>query len=193
MARQSPIGPFVNSSEIEAVVLRLFEAARKNPGAAYEPERFMAYLTSPPPPGRRVADTFAGRRRFITFMDAVQLEFGVCFTNEDWERGLGVAEFTSLVEAKRANPKAAQRLAARRLQEARTSRAGEPIKFAIVAGALLAVPAVVGGLVVGSLMMLLWIAIAVAVFVVNDKQYQYAQKLVARTAAAAPVVGVPAP
>jgi hypothetical protein len=174
-------------------VLRLFEEARQSPGAAYEPERFMAYLTSPPASsGRRVADTFAGRRRLVRFMDSVQLEFGICFTNEEWERGLALAEFTTLVEAKRANPKQAERLAAKRLQEARTSRTDEPIKFAILAGVLLAVPAAFGGPIVRALLILLWVAIILTVVIVNVRQCQYARKLVERTAAApSPLAGPP--
>jgi len=177
----------VTSPEIQDAVLRLFDAARQSPEATFERERFLAYLTSPPAStGRRVADTFAGRRRLVRFMDSVQLEFGICFTNEEWERGLGVAEFTSLVDAKRANPKQAERLAAKRLQDAQRSRTDEPIKFAILAGVLLAVPAAVGGVVVRSLMVLLWIAITVGVVLITGRQYQYARKLVARTAAARP-------
>ena len=97
-----------------------------------------------------------------------------------------VAEFTSLVEAKCANPRQAAKLAAKRLQEARRSRTDEPIKFAILAGVLLAVPTAVGGLVVRSLMVLIWIAITVGVVLITARQYQYAQRLVARTAAARP-------
>jgi hypothetical protein len=122
---------------------------------------------------------------------AVQLEFGICFTNEEWERGLALAEFTTLVEAKRANPKQAERLAAKRLQEARTSRADEPIKLAILAGVLLAVPAAFGGLVVRVVLTLLWIAIILTVVIVNVRQYQYARKLVGRTAAARPPLAGP--
>lgn len=96
-----------------------------------------------------------------------------------------LAEFTSLVEAKRANPKQAVRLAAKRLQEARTARTDDPIKFAILAGVLLAVPAAFGGLVVRLLLLLLWIAIAIGVVLITGRQYQYARKLVERTAAAA--------
>ena len=59
----------------EDIVRTAFAAARETPDAPFEEDRFLAFLTSPPAPsGRRVRDTFAGRRRFARFVEAVQLE-----------------------------------------------------------------------------------------------------------------------
>jgi hypothetical protein len=53
-------------------VIRLFESVRQGPGAAYESDRLLAYLTEPPAAtGRRVRDTFAGRRRLVAFLEAL--------------------------------------------------------------------------------------------------------------------------
>jgi hypothetical protein len=66
-------------------VLRLYEQARADSTQPFDPERFLAFLTHPPASkGRRVADTFAGRRRLVRFFESVQFEFGICFTSGDW-------------------------------------------------------------------------------------------------------------
>jgi hypothetical protein len=63
----------MNDRDAEArdAIARIFERTRATPGAPSEPERLLAFLTSPPIPGKRVADTFAGRRRWVRFMNAV--------------------------------------------------------------------------------------------------------------------------
>src|SRR6187431_453668 len=115
---------------VSEAVRRLFEDARKRKGAPVEEDRFLAYLTEPPAPtGRRVADTFAGRFRFVRFMESVQLEFGICFTNQEWEMGVSLEKFAQLVAAKAAEPAAARRLADKRLREAQVRRASDPLKF----------------------------------------------------------------
>lgn len=127
------------TSDLRERVLALFEAARQAKGAGYEPERFLAFLTEPPArTGRRVADTFRGRRYFVRFMESAQLEFGVCFTNEEWERGFSLDEFVERIANKLAKPEQAHRLACARLEEAR--RPDEMIKVVLVATLLLMVP-----------------------------------------------------
>jgi hypothetical protein len=81
-------------------LLSIFEQVRQSPRAPYEPERLLAFLTDPPAQeGRRVADTFAGRRRFVRFMNTIQLEFEICFTLDEWDRGFSLEELTRLVNA----------------------------------------------------------------------------------------------
>src|SRR5262245_49397578 len=98
----------------------------------------MAFLTSPAPSaGRRVADTFAGRRRLVGFLETVQLECGVCFSNDDWDRGIGLDEFVQLVDRKAAKPGYALRLARDRLRSARARLVDSPIKFGLLSLPLL--------------------------------------------------------
>jgi hypothetical protein len=52
-------------------------------------------------------------------MESVELHFGICFTNEDWERGFSLDQFVEQIEAKVAKPEHSHRLACRRLKEAR--------------------------------------------------------------------------
>ena len=164
------------------VVVDLFEAARETPGEPYEPERFLAYLTSPPPKGRRVADTFRGRRRLVRFMESVQMELGVCFTNADWEHGFALEEFVQLLVEKANNPAQAHRLAQRRLREARMQLAGEPLKWAILGAPLIVVAFVVGSAVQRMLLALLWTAIVGGVAALVVREYRYASRLATQTA-----------
>jgi len=108
------------AGEARDVVLGIFEQVRQRPKEPYEPERLLAYLTEPAPAkGRRVADTFAGRRRFVRFMNAVQLELGICFTLEEWESGFGLDDMVTTAVAKIGNPARGLRLARQRLEAAR--------------------------------------------------------------------------
>ena len=167
-------------------VIRIFESMRQAPGAAYQSERLLAYLTQPPAAtGRRVRDTFAGRRRFVRFMEALQLEFGICFTNEEWERGLGLSELTGLIEAKRGNAQSQAGLASRRVHEARRALVDESIKIGLVAAALLgALAAVIKSVVAYALFGSLWVCVIATVVVMNVRGYGYAKRLVARMGSA---------
>lgn len=177
------------AANVGETVIRLFDAARAGSGEHYEADRFLAYLTQPPAPaGRRVVDTFEGRRRFVRFMDAVQLELGACFTNEEWERGFTLDEFIRLLEAKIAKPEAARRLAQQRLERARIALTDEPIKFGLLASPLLAAAIAFHSIVVRIILAALWVAIVGTILIVNAGGYQYAKKLVRRigSRAAAP-------
>ena len=119
------------AGELRNVILGIFEQARQSPNAPYEPERLLAFLTEPPAQkGRRVADTFAGRRRLVRFMNAVQLELRICFTLDEWERGFGLDEVMKLAAAKIAKPDQGLRLATQRLDAARARRAASPLASA---------------------------------------------------------------
>src|SRR5262245_30983505 len=169
-------------AQVKDNVLRLFEDARKRKGAPAESARFLAFLTDPPAPsGRRVRDTFAGRFRYVGFMQSVQLEFGICFTNAEWDKGLSIDDFAQLVLTKVMKPEQAKRLAEQRLGAARMRRRSDPLKFGLLASPLLI------GLMMSSnwrfvaLFSVPWALVVggVAAFVVKD--VRYAEKLVGRT------------
>lgn len=138
------------------------------------------YLTSPAAAsGSRVADTFRGRRRFVRFMEAVQLEFGICFTTEEWERGFRLDDLVRLVGEKMRHPRAAQRLARKRLEEARATLRGDPLKFGIFTAPLL-LAAFASHPVVKVLPVVLWFVIVAVVVSVTRREYRYARELVRR-------------
>jgi hypothetical protein len=170
-----------SATELRGVILEIFEQARQSPKAPYEPERFLAFLTDPPPKrGRQVADTFAGKRRFVRFMNRVQLELGICFTLEEWERGFGLDELVDLAVAKIAKPSQGLRLAKQRLESARARRASDPVKFG-----LLTAPFLVGAVFAATWPVrlasaLLWTAITGGVATIAIMEVRYTRRLVAR-------------
>ena len=171
----------MHASEIRSVILGVFEQSRQSPNMPYEPERFLAFLTEPPSPkGRRVADSFAGRRRSVRFMNAVQLKLGICFTLEELDRGFGLDDMVKLAAGKITEPDQGLRLARQRLEAARGRRVSDPIKFG-----LLTLPFLVGASLAGSWLVkvalaMLWSAVVVGVtaFVIGD--VRYSQDLVDR-------------
>lgn len=164
--------------ELRETIAGIFQQVRQAPNAPYQPERFLAFLTAPPAAGKRVADTFAGRRRFVRFMNAVQRELAICFTQEEWERGFGLDEVAVLAAAKRAKPAQGLRLAKKRLEEALRRRTGEPVKFAV-----LMLPILVGAIVADSwlfkgTLLLLWVAAVGAVVALSMAEVRYSRELV---------------
>ncbi len=65
-------------------------------------------------------------------MNAVQLELGICFALDEWERGLGLDDMVKLAAAKLARPDKSLRLALQRLEAARRRRVSDPIKFGLL-------------------------------------------------------------
>lgn len=175
------------ANEVRDVVLGIFERVRESPAAHYEAERFLAFLTDPPSrSGRRVADTFAGRRRLVRFIHAVQIELGICLTIEEWERGYGLDEFVELATAKIAQPSRGLRLARQRLEEARARQVSDPVKFGILTAPFLLGPALVTPWPVKIGVALLWVAIVVAVTAVVVMDVRYTRRLVQRIEASRP-------
>ena len=161
-------------------IVRIFERTRRAPGAPYEPDRLLAFLSDPPAPGNRVADTVAARRRWVRFMNAVQLELGICFTQEEWDRGFGLDQLVKLASEKADKPEQQLRLARKRLEEARRNRTSEPIKFA-----LLLLPILIGAVaadswVVKGSLLLLWLAGVGAVIALSESEVRYSTRLVNR-------------
>ena len=164
--------------QIHEAVTSHFEAARERPGTTYEPDRFLAHLTRvPAKKGTRVADTFAGRRRLIRFVHAVQLDFGICFTNQEWERGYTLDEFVRLVEKKTSKPEAAARLGRERVRAARMHLTDGPLKLGLLASPLLAgavfTPRIAPRLILG----VLWLTIAGGAGFIAWRDYAYYRTL----------------
>jgi hypothetical protein len=169
-----------SSNDLRGAIAGIFERTRQTPNMPYEPERLGAFLTHPPAPGKRVADTFAGRRRWVRFMAALQLEMGICFTQEEWERGFGLDDLAALTAAKQAKPDQGLRLARKRLEDARRRRTGEPLRFA-----LLMLPILIGVVAADAwpakaVLLLLWVAGVGLVAWLSFSEVRYSRELVRR-------------
>jgi hypothetical protein len=169
-----------NGPDVRATIVRIFEQTRETPGTPYEPKRLLAFLTEPPGAGTRVADTFAGRRRWVRFMNAVQLELGICFTQEEWDRGFGLDQLVEVATAKAGAANQQLRLARKRLEEARRRRTSEPIKFAVLLAPILIGAVVADSWLVKGLLLLLWAAGVGGIAVVSFSEVRYYIRLMTR-------------
>jgi hypothetical protein len=86
-----------------ATILSLFEHHRESPGAFFDESHFLDYLLASPAGKRAVNNSFRGLRRFNAFIDAVQYEFGICFSLADREANYPLEKFAARVEALRAS------------------------------------------------------------------------------------------
>lgn len=64
-------------------VLDIFQAHRKLPGAPFEESHFLDYLLAAPRRRGAVFWSLPGRLRLKSFTEAVQLDFGLCFSGDD--------------------------------------------------------------------------------------------------------------
>ena len=97
-------GPAPNDATA-ATVLALFERHRATPGAAYDDARFLDHLLADPGKPRAVHDSFRGKWRFHAFLDDVQMEFGVCFNNDDRNADPSLQRFLARLAELRATPR----------------------------------------------------------------------------------------
>ncbi|HEX6435190.1 MAG TPA: hypothetical protein VFZ87_13155 [Gemmatimonadales bacterium] len=170
--------------DIRNRLLSLFEQERQSPGAAHDPERLLAFLTDPPAPkGGRVADTFAGRRRFVRFMNTIQLEFRICFTLEEWDRGFSLEDLAKLVAAKMAKPDPGLRLAQQRLAQARKRRVVDPVRFGILTVPFLILAALADSWFARIGFALVWAGIVGGVAAFSLAEVRYSRELLSRIAA----------
>jgi hypothetical protein len=174
------------STGLRDQILSVFERTRQSPGAPFEPDRLLAFLTDPPAPkGRRVRDTFAGRRRFVRFMNTIQRDAGICFTIDEWERGFGLDDLTSLVAKKAGRPEQGLRLARQRVEEARRRQVADPLKFGLLTFPLLVVAALTDSWAVRTALLFAWAAVVCGVAAVCRADLGYSQELVSHMSARA--------
>jgi hypothetical protein len=123
-------------------------------------------------------------------MNAIQIEAGICFNLEDWERGLGLDELAKMVAAKMAKPEHALRLAKQRLEEARRRRVAEPVKFGLLTLPFLVLAGLADTWPARIAFALLWIGIVAGVAAFSIWEIRYSKELVSRIAARAEREGV---
>jgi hypothetical protein len=87
----------VDTTSQRAKVLELFEKHRAAPGAPFEEQRFLEFLIADPKKPRAVYDSFRGLRRFNAFINDVQLELAVCFSQKDREANHSLTKFVERV------------------------------------------------------------------------------------------------
>jgi hypothetical protein len=86
-------------------VLLTFEKFRATPGAPFDEGHFLDFLLANPSGIGAVRNSFAGLHRFNKFMDAIQLEWGICFSQADLERSFSIDSFVDRANALQASRK----------------------------------------------------------------------------------------
>jgi hypothetical protein len=85
-------------------VLATFERFRAVPGAHFDESHFLDYLLASPNAKGEIRNSFAGLRRFNRFMDRVEIELGICFSQADLERPFSVDGFVERASALQSSP-----------------------------------------------------------------------------------------
>lgn len=82
-------------------VLGHFERCRATPGAPFPEANFLDHLVATPSGERAAYNSFAGLRRLNRFIDAVQLDFGICLSLKDRDANYSLQAFVDRVDALR--------------------------------------------------------------------------------------------
>ena len=148
---------------IKEDVLATFEAHREERGAPLEDDRFLDFLMRDP--GERRAafrNSFRGLRRYNAFIDDIQQQYAICFSERDRERDFSLSQFLDRVHALQESRKSSLASLQRQIRsggEWNLLVAGNVIGFALLAFAH-RWPTAVAGLVVALAIMniaFLWI------------------------------------
>src|SRR5262245_55741092 len=78
-------------------VIALFEKHRAVPGAPYDEAHFIDYLLADPKKKGAVHDSFRGLRRYNAFIDEMQYEFAICFSQNDFYANYALHKFVDRV------------------------------------------------------------------------------------------------
>jgi hypothetical protein len=123
-------------SDVKEKTIALFELHRETPGLPFDAEHFLDFLLADPKADRAVYNSFSGLRRFNTFIDALQLECAVCFSERDRDANYSLDEFVARVEQLQRSPRGSLASLGNR------TKGGPDVNFLIIANLLLAAVAV---------------------------------------------------
>lgn len=83
--------------EIKEKILEIFKEERQKPDAHFEESYFLDFLTFPPHQKDNIKNSFKGVKKYYQFMNRLELEFEICFTLSDLDRGYSVDKITQKV------------------------------------------------------------------------------------------------
>jgi hypothetical protein len=118
-------------------------------------------------------------------MNTIQLESGICFTLEEWDRGFSLEDLAKLVAAKIAKPDQGLRVAKQRLDQARRRRIADPVRFGLLTSPFLVVAGLADSWAARIAFALVWAGIVGGVAAFSFSEVRYSRELVSRIAARA--------
>ncbi|WP_316845818.1 hypothetical protein [Pedobacter psychrodurus] len=83
--------------EIKGKIVDLFNEKRESPNTNFNESHFLDFLKSPSYKKHTIKNSFKGARQYYRFMDAVELEFGICFRLSDLDHYYSVDSLTKKV------------------------------------------------------------------------------------------------
>lgn len=101
--------------ELRAKLVELFETHRETPGAAFDDSTFLDYLLAKPAGRGAIRNSVTGLGRLHRFIRDVELDQGICLSDDELERDWSSFELAKRVRHKRKNPGAGLRFVAERL------------------------------------------------------------------------------
>ena len=94
----------ISDTDVRNRLLTIFEECRQEPSSPYDEQRFLDHLIEPPSKHGEIKSRFAGNRRFNRFIDKVQTEYSVYFSQRDWETNFSVDRFVQRIQKLRQRP-----------------------------------------------------------------------------------------
>ncbi|MFZ5724237.1 MAG: hypothetical protein ACOY33_11325 [Pseudomonadota bacterium] len=85
-------------------LLELFEKHRATPGADFDENHFLDYLVASPAGRGAFRESFRGLRRYNAYLDEVQGDFAIHFSQGDREKNFTLEEFAERVEQLELSP-----------------------------------------------------------------------------------------
>lgn len=83
--------------EIKTKILEIFQQERQKPYEVFQESHFLDFLTFPPHRKDNIKNSFRGVKKYYQFMNRLELEFEICFTLSDLDRGYSTEKITKKV------------------------------------------------------------------------------------------------
>ena len=110
----------MTTDDIERIILNLFEQTRETPGAYYDKAHFMDYLVDPPTNKDNIKNSFKSARKYYTFFEAIELQFGICFTLADQDKFYSLDKFVAKTKERIDNSRGNKMIIRQRMAEKHT-------------------------------------------------------------------------
>jgi len=89
-------------------VHEIFQEHRQDSNLPFKEEYFLDFLLAKEIKAGSIRNSFRGLARYNRFIEAIQLEFGICLKVEGKQKSYALDEFVERVEEMRANPKSSK-------------------------------------------------------------------------------------
>ena len=97
-------------------IVEIFEEERSHPGTDYDPNCLIHYLLPNSTGTRDIKNSFSGMRRFNRFINHLQSEFSVCFSNKDLDTIHALDAFTRRIIKLKNTPRSSLTVLANRIR-----------------------------------------------------------------------------